>query len=68
MARKKAPEGIELLRPKQDPVSIQEITLMDWYAGFALLGSSPMSTDKETAKAAFDLAEEMLKERAVRIE
>lgn len=68
MARKKEPEGIELLRPKQDPLSIQEITLMDWYAGFALLGASPMATGKEAAKAAFDLAEEMLKERAVRIE
>ena len=67
MARKPK-EGIELLKPHQDPVSIQEITMMDWYAGFALLGSSPMSTNKESAKAAFDLAESMLMERAKRID
>lgn len=66
MARKK-PEGIEVLKAKQDPVSIQEITMLDWYAAFALLGSSPMSNPEDTAKAAFDKAEAMLNERAQRI-
>ena len=66
MARKKD-EGIEALKPKQDPVSIQEITMLDWYAGFALLGASPMVSSKEAAKAAFDLAEALLNERANRI-
>lgn len=66
MARKKD-EGIEALKPKQDPVSIQEITLLDWYAAFALLGASPMANTKETAKSAFDQAEAMLNERANRI-
>jgi spermidine/putrescine-binding protein len=66
--RKKAAEGIELLQSKQDPISIQEITMLDWYASFALLGASPMSTNKETVKAAFDLAEEALRERAKRID
>lgn len=65
MARKKD-EGIEALKPKQDPVSIQEITLLDWYAAFALLGSSPMSNTEDTARAAFDKAEAMMKERSVR--
>ena len=66
MARKK-PEGIEALKPKQDPVSIQEITMLDWYAAFALLGSSPMSNAEDTARAAFDQAEAMMQERGARI-
>ena len=66
MARKKD-EDIQTLKPKQDPVSIQEITMLDWYAGFALLGASPMANPKDTAKAAFDWAEGMLNERANRI-
>jgi hypothetical protein len=65
MATKK--QGIEMLTQQMDPISIQEITLMDWYAGFALLGASPMSTPKEAAKAAFEQATEMLKERSIRI-
>lgn len=64
---KRKTEGIEALKPKQDPISIQEITLLDWYTGFALLSSSPMSTPEETAKAAFDLAQECLRERTNRI-
>ena len=67
MARVKKDEGIEALKPKLDPISIQEITLMDWYAAFALLGGSTMATPEETAKAAFDNAEACLKERARRI-
>ena len=66
MARKKD-EGIEALKPKQDPISIQEITMLDWYAAFALLGGSTMSTPEESAKAAFDQAEACLKERAMRL-
>jgi len=66
VARKK-PDGIESLKPKQDPISIQEITMLDWYAAFALLGQSPMSTPEETARSAFDQAEAMLQERGVRM-
>jgi hypothetical protein len=64
---RKSPEGIEALKIKRDPISIQEITMLDWFAAFSLLGSSPMSTPEETAKAAFDAAEAMLNERAQRI-
>ena len=60
MARAKKSEGIELLRPLQDPISIQEITLMDWYASFALMGGA-------TPEEAFNKAEDMLKERAIRM-
>ena len=66
MARKN-PEGIESLRIKQDPVSIQEITMLDWYAGFALMRLVTLPEKAESAKEIFDLAEEMLKERAKRI-
>jgi hypothetical protein len=67
MARKKT-EGIdELLRAKTDPVSIQEITMLDWFAAFALIGASPMTKPEDAAKEAFDRAEACLKERAIRI-
>ena len=67
MARPKKPEGIEeLVAPREQP-SIQEITMLDWYAGFALLGSSTMQQPKETAKEAFDKAEAMMAERDKRL-
>jgi hypothetical protein len=66
MARKN-PEGIESLRIKQDPVSIQEITMLDWYAGFALMRLVTLPGKADSAKEIFDLAEEMLKERVKRI-
>ena len=66
MAKRKA-EGIAAVIAKQDPVSIQEITLLDFYASFALLGASTMNTPEEAAKEAFDKAEAMLNERKERV-
>lgn len=66
MAKRKA-DGIEVLVAKQDPVSIQELTMLDFYACFALLGASTMATHEEAAKEAFDKAEAMLKERKERM-
>lgn len=66
MARKKA-EGIELLQPKQDPGELQDMTLLDFMAAFALLGASPMSNAEESAREAYDKASAMLNERAKRI-
>ena len=66
MAKRK-PEGIAAVIPKQDPVSIQELTMLDFYASFALLGASTMSTPEEAAKEAFDKAEAMLNERKERV-
>ena len=60
MARKK-PEGIEALAAPPEPVSIQEITMLDWYAAFALM-STTQSHDT-AAKWAFERAEAMMKER-----
>ncbi len=66
MATRKKPDGIEAL-VKQDPVSIQEITMLDWYAGFALLKAFQHTQQSQTAAEIFDLAEAMMKERARRI-
>lgn len=65
MARKK-PEGIETLQPKQDPVPIHNITLLDWYAAFLMMGQPVESS--EDIHHIFDMAELALNERARRIE
>ena len=62
MVKRKA-EGIEALVDKPEIISIQEITMLDWYAGFALLGGPSMIEPKELAKLAFETAQEMMKER-----
>lgn len=63
MRKKAKPEGIEeLITPKGYP-SIQEITMLDWYAGFALMKSGK----EQSAKEIFDLAEEMMAEREKRL-
>jgi hypothetical protein len=64
MARKK-PEGIEILTAAApEPVSIQEITMLDWYASFALMSTS--QSHDSAAKWAFDRAEAMMAEREKR--
>lgn len=53
---------------KQDPISIQEITMLDWYASFALMAVIDLhSSNKRAAAEAFDIAEDMLEERSKRI-
>ena len=66
MVRKKR-EGIEALIDKTDPISIQEITLQDWYAAFAMINTQPMTSAKDAAKEAWDKAEAMMEERERRI-
>jgi hypothetical protein len=73
MARKKL-DGIAAIVAKQDPVSIQELTMQDFYAAFALQGLLAYYGDKQTVvedecrisihAAAFDHADEMLQRRA----
>jgi hypothetical protein len=65
--RKTKADGIEALVAKQDPISIQEITMLDWYASFALLGMGQTGSEERMAVDAFDIAEAMLNERAKRI-
>jgi hypothetical protein len=67
MARAKKPEGIEELVAPMERPSIQEITMLDWYAAFALLGSGPMQHSKDAAKEAFDKADAMMDERGKRL-
>lgn len=68
MARVKKPEGIEeLVAPMEQP-SIQEITMLDWYAMGATIGL--IYADDNPAAAAekiFDLAEALMAERKKRV-
>lgn len=74
--RKKAESGIAAIVAKQDPVSIQELTMQDFYAAFALQGLLAYYGDKgiipdeeghasNLHSAAFDHADEMLTRRSV---
>ena len=65
MARKNL-EGIEALRPKIKSPSIEEITLLDFYAAYTITLAGK-GDDQQVAKEAFDLAEAMLKERSIRL-
>ncbi len=60
------PEAMELLRAKQDPVSIEEITLLDWFAAFALMGTGDLPPEV-AAKIAYEKADAMLHERVQRV-
>lgn len=60
VARKKS-EGLESLI-HEEPVSIQEITMLDWYAAFALMSSDHPDPEQQ-AKKAFEIANAMMKER-----
>jgi hypothetical protein len=72
MARKK-PEGLAAIVAKQDPVSIQELTMQDFFAAFALQGLLAFYGDKSIIEseegvtsihaAAIDHADEMLNRR-----
>ena len=74
MARKK-PDGIAAIVAKQDPVSIQELTMQDFFAAFALQGLLAYYGDRSIIEgddcftsihaAAFDHADEMLQRRAI---
>jgi hypothetical protein len=65
VARKK-PEGIEALAAKPEPPSIQDITMLDWFAAFALMGIGTQADSVAAASMAFDRAEEMMKQREKR--
>jgi hypothetical protein len=41
--------------------------MLDWFAGFASISTSTMSTPSEAAKDAFDRAEAMMAEREKRM-
>ena len=67
MAKRKS-EGLAALAPKPENPSIQEITMLDWYAMAATIGL--IYADDDPAAAAekiFDLAEALLSEREKRL-
>jgi hypothetical protein len=72
MARKK-PDGIASIVAKREPVSIQELTMQDFFAAFALQGLLAHYGDRSIIEsddgitsihaAAIDHADEMLQRR-----
>jgi hypothetical protein len=73
--RKKAESGIAAIVAKQDPVSIQELTMQDFFAAFALQGLLAYYGDKSHIpdvdgdpyslhRSAYTHADEMLSARA----
>lgn len=75
MATRKSPKGIAAIVAKQDPVSIQEMTMQDFFAAFALQGLLAYYGDRAIIEsddgltsvhaAAFDHADEMLQRRVI---
>jgi hypothetical protein len=65
VTRKKA-EGIAQALQQEQP-SIQEITMLDWYAAFALINAGPMQHPKDVARESFEKAEAMMAERERRL-
>lgn len=68
MATRKKAEGLAAIVAKQDPVSIQELTMQDFFAAFALQGICASGAVKEWANErlvseAYDIADEMLHRR-----
>jgi hypothetical protein len=69
MVRKKL-EGIEALVEKEEPISIQDITMLDWYAAFISMRQlgdfDPRNDKRKFAREVFDLADAMMAERSKR--
>lgn len=71
--RKPKSEGLAAIVAKQDPVSIQDLTMQDFFAAFALQGLLAYYGDRSVIEsddgltsvhaAAFDHADEMLQRR-----
>jgi hypothetical protein len=69
MPRKKA-DGIASIVAKEDPVSIQELTMQDFFAAFALQGICASGafkewTNEQLAVESYDIADEMLNRRTI---
>lgn len=75
MATRKKPNGIAAIVAKQGHVSIQDLTMQDFFAAFALQGLLAYYGDKSVLAdedgmtsihaAAFDHADEMLQRRVI---
>ena len=68
MVIKKKSEGIKALTTVPEPLSIQDITMLDWYAMAATIGTVyDDDNPTETAARIFDLAEALMAERERRL-
>ena len=68
MVIKKKSEGIKALTPLPEPLSIQVLTMLDWYAMAATIGTVYDDDNPiETAARIFDLAEALMAERERRL-
>lgn len=67
MAPRKKSEGLAAIMAKQDPVSIQELTMQDFFAAFAMQSywTDPevVGTQDQAAEWAYEMANAMLKAR-----
>lgn len=57
--------GVESLVSTEDP-SVSELTMLDWYASFALMSFASKIPYNELPETCFNIAEEMLRERKKR--
>ena len=64
MVKRKA-EGVESL-VKLDPVPLDQITMLDFFAAFTLMGLPGGDNLRHNAQVSYDQAEEMMKERLER--
>ncbi len=68
MVLKRKSEGIAALKRKANNPSLQEITMLDWYAMSATIGLIYADDDPEAAaEKIFDLAEALMAEREKRL-
>ena len=63
----KRKEGLAALAEKEPVPSIQEITMLDWYAGFAMLRLIDAPEGVSKAAVVFNMAEAMMAERKNRL-
>lgn len=63
----KRKEGLAALAEKEPAPSIQEITMLDWYAGFAMLRVVDVPEGVSKAAVIFNMAEAMMAERNNRL-
>jgi hypothetical protein len=64
MAKRKA-EGVESL-VRLEPVPLEQITMLDFFAAFVLMGLAGGDNLRHNAQVSYDQAEEMMRERLER--
>lgn len=52
-----------VLKEQRDPVSLEQMTLLDFFAAFASIGAVTLGDPEQTAKQAYAVANALLDER-----